>query len=87
MNLPQCSACKIYRNGCPIHPQGSVGEVCLDFRLQYETGSIPQLTRDKQWQIFHTHPIFSGKCPQCGHKYDHISDLTNWTCPACNWHL
>jgi hypothetical protein len=86
MNLPQCSTCKIYRNGCPVHPQGVLGDDCLDFRLKYETGFTPQLTKEEQWRIFNTHPIFSGKCPQCSHIYNQLSDRTNWTCPVCNWH-
>lgn len=85
MNLPQCSTCQIYRNDCPVHPLGVNGDDCLDFRLKYETELKPKLTREEQWQVFNTHPLFSGECPQCSHIYDQFSLRTDWTCPACGW--
>ena len=86
MNLPQCSTCQIYRDGCSIYPQGVVGDDCLDFRLKYETGFTTHLTREEQLRIFDTHPIFSGRCLRCRHIYDQIGSRTNWTCPVCDWH-
>jgi hypothetical protein len=85
MNLPQCLTCQIYRNGCSVHPQGVKGDRCLDFRLKYETEFASQMTSEEQWQIFNAHPVFSGKCLQCSHIYDKLSNRTNWTCPICSW--
>jgi hypothetical protein len=42
MNLPQCSTCKIYRNGCSVDPQGVMRDDGLDFRLKYETEVVFQ---------------------------------------------
>ena len=33
--------------------------------MTYETNHVPRLTRSQQLQIFMTHPMFKGLCPQC----------------------
>ncbi len=44
------------------------------------------LTQEEQLQILDTHPIFTGKCPQCGHEFDRNNlPLIHWDCPACGW--
>jgi rubrerythrin len=30
-----------------------------------------------------THPVFSGRCPQC--RYQYPSDRLSWHCPICGW--
>jgi hypothetical protein len=46
----------------------------------------PRLTREEQWQILETHPLFTGVCPQCGYRFPgHIPDLVHFDCPECGW--
>jgi len=87
MNSFLCSTCQLYRDGCPVHPQGILGDNCPDHRLKYESDFTPQLTRSQQWEILNTHPFFTGKCSQCNHVYNQPSEPNSisWSCPVCNW--
>jgi hypothetical protein len=91
MNLPKCASCKFARNPCPIHPLDVHGDDCLDFRLQYKMDFTPTLTRNEQWQLLNTHPIFTDKCPQCDSVYESLDSCsawivqTDWICPICDW--
>lgn len=46
----------------------------------------PRLTREEQWEILNTHPLFTGVCPQCGHEFNKNNPpKIHWDCPSCNW--
>ena len=45
-----------------------------------------RLTREEQWHILNTHPLFTGVCPQCGHRFNlNNPPKIHWDCPICNW--
>ena len=43
-----------------------------------------RLTPEQRLEILETHPLFTGKCPQCGHEFADYP-LIHWDCPACGW--
>ncbi len=42
------------------------------------------LTTEQRLEILNTHPIFTGKCPSCGHGFENYP-LIHWDCPNCGW--
>jgi hypothetical protein len=43
-------------------------------------------TRKEQLELIDTHPLFTGKCPRCGHLFPRDSPPeVHWDCPDCNW--
>ncbi len=43
-------------------------------------------TREQQLELLDTHPIFTGRCPQCGYEFqrDYTARI-HWDCPECGW--
>jgi hypothetical protein len=62
-----------------------VDDQLVKLPVRYETDHVPRLTRAQQLQIFMTHPMFTGLCPQCRYEYADDSDRLNWNCPICGW--
>ncbi|MBD2341841.1 hypothetical protein H6G64_33450 [Calothrix sp. FACHB-156] len=43
-------------------------------------------TREQQLWLLDWHPMFTGKCPQCGYEFNHDwSAWVHWDCPECGW--
>ncbi|MEH1962283.1 MAG: hypothetical protein V7L05_20895 [Nostoc sp.] len=43
-------------------------------------------TQQQQLELLDTHPMFTGKCPQCGASFDHdYTARVHWDCPECGW--
>lgn len=41
-------------------------------------------TREEQLQLLDTHPMFTGRCPQCGSEYERdYRAVVHWDCPDC----
>lgn len=44
------------------------------------------LTREEQWTILDTHPLFTNKCPECGYRFNpNDPPPVHWDCPDCGW--
>ncbi len=42
-------------------------------------------TREQQLELLDTHPMFTGRCPQCGSEFDRdYMARVHWDCP-CGW--
>ncbi len=137
--LPLCDRCLFCAHDphivCAIHPSGTEGDTCLDFRpdpdlegkrfvdflglgaqqrddepysnsfdlypdgelwepegASYYNGELilqPQQrwTQEEQLELLDTHPLFTGKCPQCGYQFerDYTACCVHWNCPECGW--
>ncbi len=54
------------------------GELILQSRQRW--------TREQQLEILDTHPIFTGKCPECGYEFQRdYTARVHWDCPQCGW--
>lgn len=53
--------------------------------VTYETDHVSKLTRAQQYQIFMTHPMFTGMCPQCHYVYEENRDSSSWDYTICRW--
>jgi predicted RNA-binding Zn-ribbon protein involved in translation (DUF1610 family) len=43
-------------------------------------------TREQQLELLDTHPIFTGKCPQCSYEFQRdYTARVHWDCPECGW--
>ncbi|MEH2405323.1 hypothetical protein [Nostoc sp.] len=43
-------------------------------------------TQQQQLELLDTHPLFTGKCPQCNYEFDRDwSARVHWDCPECGW--
>jgi predicted RNA-binding Zn-ribbon protein involved in translation (DUF1610 family) len=67
-----------------------IGDELVVERVTYNGEEIAQptrqLTREEQLQLLDTHPLFTGKCPECGYTFDR--DYTcriHYDCPECGW--
>jgi len=87
MKIPECDRCLLYSHNphiiCAVHPDGVTyynGELILQPRQRW--------TLEEQLELLDWHPLFTGKCPQCGAEYerDYISRV-HWDCPnsECGW--
>ncbi len=48
--------------------------------------SQQRLTREEQWGILNTHPLFTGHCPKCEYQFpSHVPELVHFDCPQCGW--
>lgn len=44
------------------------------------------LSRQKQLELLETHPLFTGRCPKCGHELDEQNQSAfEWYCNRCGW--
>ena len=46
--------------------------------------TMPQRSLREQLEQIETHPIFSGRCPQCSHKLGYAPRYL-WNCDRCGW--
>ncbi len=43
-------------------------------------------TPEQQLELLDTHPIFTGKCPECGYEFQRdYTARVHWDCPQCGW--
>ncbi|MBR8837497.1 MAG: hypothetical protein DSM106950_26680 [Stigonema ocellatum SAG 48.90 = DSM 106950] len=43
-------------------------------------------TQEQQLELLDNHPMFTGKCPQCGAFFDRdYTARVHWDCPECGW--
>jgi hypothetical protein len=73
----------------PVSANYIDGELVIE-RSYYNGEEISQpqqrLTREEQWEILNTHPLFTGHCPDCGYQFPaHIPELVHFDCPQCGW--
>ena len=40
-------------------------------------------TQEEQLEILDTHPIFTGVCPQCRHRFERDNSPVHYDCPSC----
>ena len=61
-------------------PEGAsyyAGELIVQLRQRW--------TREEQLQLLDTHPMFTGRCPQCGSEYERdYRAAVHWAC-SCGW--
>ncbi len=84
---------------CGIHPLGPVEIPCLDFAeiteqcqplgaAYYGDELVIQpehyLSTEERLEILDTHPLFTGKCPNCGEAIAQ-TPVVHWDCPGCKW--
>lgn len=43
-------------------------------------------TREQQLILLDNHPMFTGRCPECGYEFerDYMARV-HWDCPECGW--
>jgi predicted RNA-binding Zn-ribbon protein involved in translation (DUF1610 family) len=56
-------------------------------RVTYEVKQAPQnLTTGQQLHIIDNHPLFTGKCPECGYVFNRdYTAIIHFDCPECGW--
>jgi hypothetical protein len=73
------------------NPNAQVEELWQPEGASYYNGEIilqPQQhrTQQQQLELLDTHPLFTGKCPQCGYEFDRDwSARVHWDCSECDW--
>jgi len=65
------------------------GELVIE-RSLYNSEEIVQprqrWTKEEQLELLDTHPLFTGKCPQCGYQFERdYTARVHWDCPECGW--
>ena len=74
-----------------LDPNAQVEELWQPEGASYYNGELilqPQqrLTQQQQLELLDTHPMFTGKCPQCGYEFDRDwSARVHWDCAECGW--
>jgi predicted RNA-binding Zn-ribbon protein involved in translation (DUF1610 family) len=63
---------------------------CQGHRVTYLGEEIKQppqrWTREQKLELLDTHPMFTGKCPQCGYTFDRdYTSRIHFDCPDCGW--
>ncbi len=73
-------------------PQGAryVDSELVIERVTYNGEEIIQppqrWSREQQLELLDTHPMFTGKCPQCGYIFERdYSARVHYDCPDCGW--
>jgi hypothetical protein len=56
-------------------------------RITYGVKQAPQrLTTEQQLYLLDNHPLFTGKCSECGHIFNRdYTVLIHFDCPECGW--
>jgi predicted nucleic acid-binding Zn-ribbon protein len=74
------------------HPEGGryVDEELVIERATYLGEEIKQppqrWTLEQQFELLDTHPMFTGKCLECGYIFDRdYTARVHWDCPECGW--
>lgn len=85
---PEGDTCLDYR----LDPNAEVEELWEPEGASYYAGELilhkPRLTREQQWWLIDNHPMFTGRCPLCGHQFDlNNPPAVHWDCPNqnCGW--
>ncbi len=84
---PQGNSCLDFREDPNIEPV----ELWEPEGATYYNGELilqPQQrqTQQQQLELLDTHPMFTGKCPQCGASFDRdYTARVHWDCPECGW--
>jgi len=79
---------ELYSNSHDLDPDGQLWE---PEGVSYYNGELilqsqPRWTQEEQLELLDTHPLFTGKCPQCSAQYDRSSTArVHWDCPICGW--
>jgi len=66
-------------------------ELCLPVGGSFYSGElIPEshsrLTQEEQLELLEKHPLFTGRCPQCGYTFSQGEmPAVHWDCPCCRW--
>jgi len=48
--------------------------------------SHSRLTQEEQLELLEKHPLFTGRCPQCGYTLSQGEmPAVHWDCPCCGW--
>jgi hypothetical protein len=62
----------------PASPPEYAGEFVLQFQRR--------LTLEEQVHLLDTHPLFTGRCPDCDYAYPQDAPPpVQWRCPQCGW--
>ena len=88
----------VYTNYCIDFRQDPNKEEILEevwspdgYILNYYDGELvvtkpSPYTKEELLDLIDYHPIFTGVCPQCQHKFDKNNPpLIHWDCPVCSW--
>ncbi len=84
---PQGDSCLDFR----LDPNAEAEELWQPEGASYYNGELilqPQQRRTQQQQLelLDTHPMFTGKCPQCGYEFDRDwSARVHWDCSECGF--
>ncbi|WP_110989225.1 hypothetical protein [Acaryochloris thomasi] len=86
---------------CAIHPFGPLSDRCADYVAisevaeqgfwvpegwAFDGGELYRLAASELLQTDDSHPIVTGCCPRCGHRFDlGDSPVVHWDCPSCRW--
>ncbi len=67
-----------------------MGDELVIERVTYNGEEIIQpqqlWTQQQQLELIDTHPLFTGKCPQCGYEFERdYTARVHWDCPDCGW--
>ncbi|MCG6135134.1 MAG: hypothetical protein MET45_10785 [Nostoc sp. LLA-1] len=72
-------------------PNAEVEELWQPAGASYYNGELilqPQQrwTPEEQLELLDAHPMFTGKCPQCGYEFERdYTARVHWDCPECGW--
>lgn len=84
---------------CGIYPLGPAEIPCPDFAEitedcvpvggayyngEFILDSPAYLTTAERLELVETHPLFTGKCPNCGAQFDKTPSV-HWDCKNCGW--
>jgi len=80
---------ELYNNPCDLDSDGQLWE---PEGVSYYNGELilqsqPRWTQEEQLELLDMHPLFTGKCPQCGYQFerDYTACCVHWDCPKCGW--
>lgn len=54
-------------------------------RLTYPVGNHCNTNLEHSLELLETHPIFTGRCPDCGYEFDADELPVHFDCPECGW--
>jgi predicted RNA-binding Zn-ribbon protein involved in translation (DUF1610 family) len=73
-------------------PEGAryMGDELVIERVTYNGEEIIQpqqlWTQQQQLELVDMHPLFTGKCPECGYEFERdYTARVHWDCPDCGW--
>ena len=74
-----------------LDPNAEAGDQWEPEGASYYNGELvlqPQqrLAIEQQLNLLDTHPLFTGKCPQCAYEFERdYTARVHWDCPDCGW--